>query len=729
MSNVTDFPIPARQLSEYEALVSAGPAVLDAIPGAVYICDHDGWLVRYNAEAAALWGRAPDLDHARERFCGSLALFLPDGAALRHEDCPMGEAVRAGVDTRNAEVVIERPDHSRITALVNIRALRDDQGNIQGAINCFQDVSALKAAEAELLRKNNDLEDFFENSAVGLHIVSGEGIIVRANQAELNLLGYSADEYVGRHIAEFHADAPVIGDILQKLSKGTKLDRHAARLRAKDGSIKHVLITSNSRFKDGKFVNTRCFTTDVTNLREAERAHRDSEERLAATYEAATIGIAEADEHGRLLRVNDAICQMLGRSREQLLDMTFLDYTHDEDRDEDAALFSRQVTGDLGSYSLRKRAHKPDGTTVYLDVKGSAVRDEDGKFVYGVRVIQDVTEAKHMEDRIRESERHLRDLLEALPAAVYTTDAEGNITFFNKACIDIAGRVPALGEKWCVTWRLYTAEGVPLPHDQCPMAVALKEDRPVRDVEAMAERPDGSFVPFMPYPTPLHDAEGNLIGAINMLVDITERKRSESAQRVLIDELNHRVKNTLATVQSLAVQTVRHSGSLKEFAPQYEKRLLGLARAHDLLTSRNWKDAPLDVLAREVIGPLSDAMGQQVNIDGPAVALNPRAALSLTMALNELATNAAKFGALSSEQGRLSLVWKVADRAGQRWVELLWQEAAGPPVTAPSRRGFGTRWIERCLERDLGGELDLVFDSDGLRCQMSFPLRENHTHE
>ena len=580
-----------------------------------------------------------------------------------------------------------------------------------------------------MLRKNNDLEDFFENSAVGLHIVSGEGIIVRANKAELDLLGYPEEEYVGRHIAEFHVDAPVIGDILQKLSRGTKLDRYAARLRAKDGSTKHVLITSNSRISNGKFVNTRCFTTDVTNLRDAERAHRDSEERLAATYEAATIGIAEADSNGQLLRVNDAICQMLGRSREELLEMTFFEYTDDEDRAEDAALFARQVSGDLGSYSLRKRARKPDGTIVYLDVKGSAVRDEDGKFVYAVRVIQDVTEAKHMEDRIRGSEQHLRNLLEALPAAVYTTDAEGSITFFNRACIDLAGRVPAIGEKWCVTWRLYTAEGAPLPHDQCPMAVALREDRPVRDVEAMAERPDGSFVPFMPYPTPLHDADGKLIGAINMLVDITERKRSESAQRALIDELNHRVKNTLATVQSLAVQTVRHSSSLKDFAPQYEKRLLGLARAHDLLTIRNWENAPLGVLARQVIDPLSGAMDQRVQIDGPAIALNPRAALTLTMALNELATNAAKFGALSSDLGRLSVIWKVSNRSGNRWVELLWQEAGGPPVTAPSRRGFGTRWIERCLERDLGGELDLVFDREGLRCQMSFPLRDAHAHE
>ena len=226
----------------------------------------------------------------------------------------MAEAIRTGAAARNAEVVIERPDGSRIAALVNIRPLRDHRGNIQGAINCFQDISHQKTMAAEIRRRGADLEDFFENSAIGLHIVSGEGIILRANKAELSLLGYGADEYVGRQITEFHKDAPVIGDILHRLSCGERLDRYPARLRAKDGSVKHVLITSNSRFDDGKFVNTRCFTTDVTSLYEAERARHESEERLAATYEAATIGIAEADAAGRLVRVNDAVCKMLGRS-------------------------------------------------------------------------------------------------------------------------------------------------------------------------------------------------------------------------------------------------------------------------------------------------------------------------------------------------------------------------------------------------------------------------------
>jgi PAS domain S-box-containing protein len=723
MSNVEDFPFGARKLTEFEALVAAAPTALNAIPGAVYLCDHDGWLIRYNSEAAALWGRTPNLNGSRERFCGSHRLFLLDGTPLRREECPMADAVRSGAATRNAEVIMERPDGSRFTALVNIQALKDHRGNIQGAINCFQDISAHKAMEEEVLRKNRDLEDFFENSAVGLHIVSGEGIIVRANQAELDLLGYTSQEYVGRHIAEFHVDALVIGEILQKLSCGDRLDRHAARLRAKDGSIKHVLITSNSRFEDRKFINTRCFTMDVTSLHETEQARRDSEERLAATYEAATIGIAEADEAGRLVRVNDAICKMLGRSREQLLNMTFLDYTHEDDRGEDAEAYARQVRGEVANYSLRKRAHRPDGTITYLDVYSSSVRDSAGKFLYGVRVIQDVTDSKRMEDRIRESERHMRDLLEALPAAVYTTDANGRITFFNKACMEMAGRTPRIGDEWCVCWRLYTADGVPLPHDQCPMAVALKEDRQVRGVEAMAERPDGTFVPFMPFPTPLHDSEGKLIGAINMLVDITERKQAENRQKTLIDELNHRVKNTLATVQSLSMQTARHSDSLQDFSHRYEKRLMGLARAHDLLTTRHWEDAPLDFLAREILTPMAGGSDERLQIQGPSVALNPRAALSVTMALTELMTNAAKYGALSSEGGTLAVSWQVREHADRTILQLTWQERGGPPVEAPTRRGFGMRLIERCIERDLSGELDLIFEPDGLLCRLSFPVR------
>jgi two-component sensor histidine kinase len=229
-------------------------------------------------------------------------------------------------------------------------------------------------------------------------------------------------------------------------------------------------------------------------------------------------------------------------------------------------------------------------------------------------------------------------------------------------------------------------------------------------------------VPFIPYPTPLHDADGKLIGAINMLVDITERKQAENRQKTLIDELNHRVKNTLATVQSLAAQTARHSDNLQDFSKRYESRLVGLARAHDLLTTRHWEDAPLDFLAGEVLAPVSTSFGDRVRIAGPSIPLPPRAALSLTMALTELATNATKYGALSFETGTLELTWQIREATTQPTLDLLWQESGGPSVHAPTRRGFGTRLVERCIERDLSGELDLVFDSQGLRCQIVIPL-------
>jgi PAS domain S-box-containing protein len=127
-----------------------------------------------------------------------------------------------------------------------------------------------------------------------------------------------------------------------------------------------------------------------------------------------------------------------------------------------------------------------------------------------------------------EGERHFRGLIEALPAAIYTTDAAGRITFYNEAAVALAGRRPALGmDQWCVTWRLYRPDGTRMPHDQCPMAIALKENRPVRGTESLAERPDGTRVSFMPFPTPLRDASGALVGAVNMLVETAHHSRAE----------------------------------------------------------------------------------------------------------------------------------------------------------------------------------------------------------
>jgi len=144
-----------------------------------------------------------------------------------------------------------------------------------------------------------------------------------------------------------------------------------------------------------------------------------------------------------------------------------------------------------------------------------------------------LTDGRRMPTKLA-TELPCRELLDVLPAAIYTTDAAGRLTYYNSAAVQLAGRRPKIGsDEWCVTWRLYRPDGTPLPHDQCPMAVALKTGRPVRGVEAVAERPDGTLVPFMPYPTPLHDAAGNVVGAVNMLVDLTDRSCAEQARLLL----------------------------------------------------------------------------------------------------------------------------------------------------------------------------------------------------
>jgi two-component sensor histidine kinase len=271
-----------------------------------------------------------------------------------------------------------------------------------------------------------------------------------------------------------------------------------------------------------------------------------------------------------------------------------------------------------------------------------------------------------------------------------------------------------------VTWRLYQPDGTLLPHDRCPMAVAIREQREVRGAEAVAARPDGTRVPFIPFPTPLRDEHGTMVGAVNMLVDITDRKRAEEAQQTLIHELNHRV-NTLASVQSIAAQTFRVSPEPREFLEKFQGRLLALSTAHDLLTGRNWTGLRAAELFDAELDPYAIAQRDgRIRRDGPEVMLPPRTALVLGMVLHELATNAAKYGALSCDTGCVDLQWSMADAPSDAGFHLSWQESGGPSVSRPTAFGFGTRFMERSIVKDLGGRFDLAFEPDGVRCRMHF---------
>jgi PAS domain S-box-containing protein len=173
---------------------------------------------------------------------------------------------------------------------------------------------------------------------------------------------------------------------------------------------------------------------------------------------------------------------------------------------------------------------RPDGSRVIGLAHASPIHDEAGKLVGAVSVVLNITQQKQAEQALKESERRFREMIDALPVAIYTTDAEGRLTHFNPAAVEFSGHTPELGsDRWRIIWKLYYPDGSPMPHEECPMAISIKEGRAVRGAEAIAEQPDGKRVWFQPYPTPLHDDEGRVVGGINMLMDITERKKNEEA--------------------------------------------------------------------------------------------------------------------------------------------------------------------------------------------------------
>ncbi|EJL34693.1 PAS domain S-box [Caulobacter sp. AP07] len=213
--------------------------------------------------------------------------------------------------------------------------------------------------------------------------------------------------------------------------------------------------------------------------------------------------------------------------------------------------------------------------------------------------------------------------------------------------------------------------------------------------------------------------DGSAVRLAGISLDITARKSAEQRQQLLLDEVDHRAKNTLASVQSIAMQTLRHAEHPSTFTTAFVERIQALARAHELLTEASWQGAALaDVIDRTLKVHAPPGSGARVSLSGPAVRLGPNAAVTLNMAFHELATNAIKYGALSTPDGRVDVEW-TADAGA---ITINWRESGGPKVAVPSRRGFGSRLIEQALAREMDGEARLVFLSEGLWCHLRLPL-------
>ncbi|HJW16650.1 MAG TPA: PAS domain S-box protein [Flavisolibacter sp.] len=419
--------------------------LLEQLPIAVYYTDLSGVIMYSNNKAAALWGRAPGYGELAKDLWDGFTFYDGRGKVLDYKQLPFFTSFEKS-GTGEVELCIKAPNGCEKNIVVSHYLLKDNDSSGKRIVFYINDISEHKQVQTQLERRNLELRDYIDNAAIGLHWVDAKGIILWANKAEMDLLGYAANEYIGHHISEFHVDQDKINDILSRLSCDETLRGYESTLRCKDGSIKTVYISSNVFRENGKFIHTRCFTIDIT-------------------------------------------------------------------------------------------------------------------------------EQKKLFEGIKNSELRYRSLLETLQIAIYTTDAEGRITFYNKAAVELWGRAPNPGkDKWCGPYRVFK-DGKEVEADKCPMAVALKEGRSTGREEIEIIRPDGVKRSLAVYPVPIFDEGNKVVGAINIQVDITDRKRSEDALKESEHQLRQITLLLEKKVEERTSELFKKNEELKKSEERYHKMI------------------------------------------------------------------------------------------------------------------------------------------------------------
>lgn len=752
-----------------------------------------------------------------------------------------------------------RPDGSLVWVNNSVSPVRNAEGTPGNILAVCVDITARKEAEAALRGSEEQHRALIEQTAVGVVHADLSGRLLLVNQAVCDILGYRKDELLRQSFQSITHPGDLEGNLalIRQLDAGeiSSFTREEYYIR-RDGSCVWVELTvSMVRDLAGAPACRVAVIKDVHDRKMAEEALRESEERFRSVYEQAAVGLERvALQNGRFLDVNPALCQMLGYTNEQLLSTTYLDITHPDDQAAELEQLGRFAAGEGPSFTVEKRYLHACGTYLWVLVTSSLIREKTGR-PCRISVVQNISARKQAEVTLRGSETLKQAILDAALDCVITVTAESRIVEWNPASErtfgysrdavldrDLAqliippvwrerhykgmarylktGHGPVLNQR--IELEALRRDGScfpvelaisPIEIDGQPHFTAYLRDISQRkaieaalreseqrltstyehafvgiaemDMEGRYLRVNEQFIAITGYsreellelclvdithPDDVgldlerfrHQVAGELdaytlekryirkdghvvwievassrvdddkkrpLYAIRVVRDISERRRWEQHQQLLINELNHRVKNTLATVQSMASQTLRNAATTAEAKEAFEARLMALSRAHDVLTRENWEAADLSDIILHAIAPYRSYGEARFRCQGPDIRLSPRMVLALAMALHELGTNAVKYGALSNATGHVDLTWQIQEADGGSYLRLQWAEAGGPPVEAPKKRGFGSRLIERSLAQDLGDDVVLRFEPGGLICTVNAPLKPANDEE
>lgn len=713
--------------------------------------DRDGRLLRANAHVCDLLGVTAEEALGRSVF----DLTHPDDAPA--DLAQYRRQVAGEIDGYSLEKRFVRKDGGYFWASVTSRSVKDSDGRFQYAVRVQQNISDRRRAEdalaiqsreqdslhrlVETLQYTGTFEDVYAAALDAIFSAlrcdrasvlrfDAKGVMRFADSRGLSPQYCAAVEGHSPWPKDAKNPQPVCIDDVQKSDLSDELKETVAREGIAALAFIPLLERGNLL---GKFMvyydaphafSQHEIALAVTIARHVgfsiERLRGDRAAlHLAAIVESSDDAIVSKNLDGVVTSWNVGAQRLFGYTPEEAVGRPIAELVIPPDRiDEEPKILERLRRGQRVEHFETVRMRK-DGTLLNVSLTISPVKDSFGFVIGASKIARDITDKKRAEARLRDNERRLQELLSAIPAAIYTTDAAGKITYFNEAAAEFAGRRPQLGEEWCVTWKLYKPDGTFLPHDQCPMAIAIKEGHAVRGVEAVAERPDGTRVPFIPYPTPLRDGDGNIIGAINMLVDISQRKEAETQQRILLNELNHRVKNNMQMLQSLLSASARQSKSEEARATLQEAsgRVAAMAAAQRILYSGGGtiSYAASDFVravcenARSVFPP-----GVEIVTMVDPVQLPNDSAMPLALILNELLTNAVKHGANGKGRGRIDVSFK---SDSDRFMLTVEDEGPGFDLDAARARSSGLYLIQG-LARQLGGTFTVT--KAPTRCKVEF---------
>src|SRR5258708_184643 len=603
------------------------------------------------------------------------------------------------------------------------------EGKVVGLVAATTNITRLKRAEQRLRASEITFRQLVENSPFGIFTVDADFRIVQVSAGAQKAFE-NVRPLTGHDLAEalrciwpepFASDA--IGRFRHTLATGEPYHAPGSVERRKDtGAVEsYDWKIERVTMPDGCF-GVVCHFYDLSERQKYEAALRESETTFRVMFDASAVGKIEVEPGTtRFLRVNAAMCKFLGYSEEELLARTVLDVTDPDDRDQSRELGQRLVSGESDVFDVEKRYIRKDGDVVWARVTVNVIRDASGRPLRNTAVIQDLNARKRAEEDLQASKDRLQLALDAARLGsfrydplrrVLTGDARAREIFDfniaeNEAAIDeLMKRVhPDDVERfWAVR------EAALDPADPKPYANEYRlrrRDGEVRWVESRGLAYCEGAGP-----------ERQVVSFVGTVQDITERKEREEKEHLLMREINHRAKNMLSVVDAIAHQTATRNP--EDFIERFSERIQALSANQDLLVRNEWNGVEIADLVRAQLAHFADLIGSRIAMHGPKLRLNPASAQAIGLALHELATNAGKYGALSTDTGRVEVSWGTDGDT----LTISWTERDGPPVSAPKRRGFGTVVMEAMAARSVNGKVDLDYAPSGLTWRLACPAAD-----